>query len=68
MQLTGSYKVRGAYYKISTLTQEQKDYETAFKYFLLSANEEESWACNKVAEYYRQGIYVKKDRYNYSGW
>ena len=25
MQHTGSYKVRGAYYKISTLTQEQKE-------------------------------------------
>lgn len=25
MQITGAYKIRGAYYKISTLTQEQKD-------------------------------------------
>lgn len=25
MQLTGAYKIRGAYYKISTLTQEEKD-------------------------------------------
>jgi threonine dehydratase len=25
MQVTGAYKIRGAYYKISTLTQEQKD-------------------------------------------
>ena len=25
MQVTGAYKIRGAYYKISTLTQEEKD-------------------------------------------
>ena len=25
MQITGAYKIRGAYYKISTLTQEQKE-------------------------------------------
>ena len=25
---------------------------------------EESWACNKVAEYYRKGIHVKKEEDN----
>ena len=25
MQVTGAYKIRGAYYKISTLTEEQKE-------------------------------------------
>ena len=25
MQVTGAYKIRGAYYKISTLTQEQRE-------------------------------------------
>ena len=25
MQVTGAYKIRGAYYKISTLTKEQRD-------------------------------------------
>lgn len=50
-----------AYNNIGKIYEENKDYEKAFKYYLLSANEEESWACNKVAEFYRKGIYVEKD-------
>ena len=34
----------------------------AFEYYLKSANLEESWACNKVAEFYRLGIFVKQDK------
>jgi len=50
-----------AYNNLGKIYEQQKDYKQAFTYYLKSANEEESWACNKVAEYYRQGIYVEKN-------
>lgn len=50
-----------SYNNLGKIYEEKKDYETAFNYYLLSANKEESWACNKIAEYYRQGIYVEKN-------
>ena len=50
-----------AYNNLGKIYEDQKDYQKAFEYYLKSANEEESWACNKVAEYYRLGIYVEKD-------
>ena len=36
--------------------EKKGDYKKAFKYFLFGADKEESWACNKVGEYYRTGI------------
>lgn len=59
--LAASHNYVYAYNNLGKIYEDKKDYENAFKYYLLSANEEESWACNKVAEYYRQGIYVEKD-------
>ncbi|MBQ2872543.1 MAG: sel1 repeat family protein [Bacilli bacterium] len=50
-----------AYNNLGKIYEDKKDYKKAFEYYLLSANQEESWACNKVAEYYRLGIYVEKD-------
>ena len=50
-----------AYNNLGKIEEQNKNYEKAFNYFILSANNEESWACNKVAEYYRQGIYIEKD-------
>ena len=41
--------------------KKNEDLEKAFKYYLFSANLEESWASNKLGEWYRKGIYVKKD-------
>jgi TPR repeat protein len=60
-QQAASHNYVYSYNNIGKIYEEKKEYENAFKYYLLSANEEESWACNKVAEYYRQGIYVKKN-------
>ena len=37
------------------------DTDLAFSYYLRSANLGESWACNKVGECFRNGIYTKKD-------
>lgn len=50
-----------AYNNLGLIYEEKKDYKEAFNYFIQAANYEESWACNKVANYYLQGIYVKKD-------
>lgn len=45
---------------LGNIEEENKNYEKAFTYFLKSANLGESWACNKVGEYYRTGI-IEKD-------
>ena len=50
-----------AFNNLGKIYEEQKNYQKAFEYYLKSANEEESWACNKVGEFYRLGIYVEKD-------
>lgn len=50
-----------AYNNLGKIYEDKKDYQQAFEYYLKSANEEESWACNKVAEYYRNGLYVEKN-------
>lgn len=49
-----------AYNNLGKIEEENKNYELAFEYFLKSANLGESWACNKVGEYYRTGL-VEKD-------
>ncbi|MBE6161813.1 MAG: sel1 repeat family protein [Firmicutes bacterium] len=52
---------------LGKIEEDNKNYEAAFEYFLKSANLGESWACNKVGEYYRTGIIKKdmKEAYNY---
>ena len=50
-----------AYNNLGKIAEENKDYEKAFKYYSFSADLEESWASNKLGEWYRKGIYVKKD-------
>ena len=50
-----------AFNNLGKIYEDKKDYQKAFDYYLLSANEEESWACNKIAEYYRNGIHIEKD-------
>lgn len=50
-----------AYNNLGKIYENKKDYKKAFEYYLKSATEEESWACNKLGEYYRLGIYVDKD-------
>lgn len=50
-----------AYNNLGRLYEQEKKYDIALDYFLKSANEEESWACNKVGLYYFNGIGTKKD-------
>ena len=50
-----------AYNNLGKIYEKNKDYKKAFKYFSFGAEKEESWACNKVAEYYRKGIAIKQD-------
>ena len=50
-----------AYNNLGKLYENKKDYKKAFKYFLFGAEKEESWACNKVGEYYRLGIVTDID-------
>ena len=51
-----NYEYVYAYNNLGKIYEEKKEYKKAFKYFSFGAEKEESWACNKVAEYYRLGI------------
>lgn len=50
-----------AYNNLGKIYEQEKNIEKAFECYLKSASKEESWACNKLGEFYRLGIYVKKD-------
>lgn len=50
-----------SYNNLGRIYEDRKDYEKAFKYYSLSANLEESWASNKLGQWYRKGIYINKD-------
>ena len=57
-----------SYNNLGKLAENNKDYNTAFNYFMISANLGDSWALNKIGEYYRLGINKEKDlekAYNY---
>ena len=56
-----TYNYAYAFNNLGKIYENKKDYKTAFNYYLESADLGESWACNKIGEFYRQGIYVKKD-------
>ena len=48
-----------AYNNMGKIFYDTGDKNEAFNYFIKAANLGESWACNKVGEFYRQGIIVK---------
>ena len=50
-----------AYNNLGRIYEMKKDYEKALSYYLKSANNEESWACNKVGLYYFNGLGTDKD-------
>ncbi len=52
-----------SYNNLGKIHENNKEYESAFNCYLESANLGESWACNKVGECYRKGIYTEKDMY-----
>lgn len=51
-----------SYNNMGKIYEEKQDYQKAFKYFKTSADLGESWACNKVGEYYRLGIIEKNNK------
>lgn len=50
-----------AYNNLGLYYEKKADYEKAFSYYLKSADLGESWAANRIGEYYRKGIYVTRD-------
>lgn len=50
-----------AYNNLGKIYEARKNFEKAFDYYLKSAELEESWACNKVGEFYRKGIGTPQD-------
>ena len=50
-----------AFNNLGKICERNGNHKDAFGYFLNSANLEESWAANKVGEYYRLGLGVSKD-------
>jgi len=56
-----SYDYVYAYNNLGKIFESENNYEKAYFYYLKSALKEESWACNKLGEFYRLGLYVEKD-------
>lgn len=50
-----------AYNNLGKIYENEKDYQKAFEYYIVSANQGESWAANKIGEFYRKGIGRNKD-------
>lgn len=50
-----------AYNNLGKIYENNGDYKEAFKYYIKSAENGESWSANKIGEYYRKGILGKKD-------
>ena len=55
------YDYAYAYNNMGKIYEDRLNYEKAFEYYVKSADLGESWACNKIGEYYRLGIGVKKN-------
>lgn len=50
-----------AYNNIGKIYEDEHQYQKAFEYYIIAANSGESWAANKIGEYYRTGINGTKD-------
>ena len=50
-----------AYNNLGKICEDEKDYKKAFDYYLVSADSGESWAANKIGDFYRNGVVGKKD-------
>ena len=50
-----------AYNNLGKIYENEKDYKKAFDYYIVSANSGESWAANKIGEFYRTGLVKGKD-------
>lgn len=50
-----------AYNNLGKIFEAEKDFKTAYNYYIFSADLEDSWAANKIGEFYKTGKYVNKD-------
>ena len=50
-----------AHNNLGRIYEEKENYEKAFEHYSFAASLEESWSSNKLGQWYRKGIYVKKD-------
>ena len=50
-----------AYNNLGKIYESEKNYKKAYEYYIIPANSGESWAANKIGEFYRNGTYLKKD-------
>lgn len=50
-----------AYNNLGKIFEAERDFKTAYNYYIFSANLEDSWAANKIGEFYKTGKYVNKD-------
>lgn len=50
-----------AYNNLGKIYEDEQNYQKAFEYYFVSANLGESWAQNKVANFYRKGIAKEKN-------
>lgn len=53
-----------AYNNLGKIYENKKDYKKAFEYYIISANLGESWAANRIGEYFLFGKGVSKDLMN----
>lgn len=50
-----------AYNNLGNIYENDKDYQKAYNYYIVSAKLGESWAANKIGEFYRKGITTEKN-------
>lgn len=50
-----------AYNNLGKIYENDKDYTKAFEYYIHAANQGESWAANKIGDFYRKGTGTSKD-------
>lgn len=50
-----------AYNNLGKIYENQKNYQKAFEYYITSADQGESWAANRIGDFYRKGFYKVKD-------
>ena len=52
-----------AFNNLGLIEEKNNNHKDAFHYFLSSSKLGNNWASNRIGEYYRKGIYVKKNKY-----
>lgn len=50
-----------AYNNLGKIYENENNYKKAYEYYIISANLGESWAANKIGDFYRKGITKRKD-------